>query len=225
LFSSRRRDGRDIHLDIEPEPDGLVETASEFVDLFEKLLHTGSPLLAKMAQLSVTQAEGILRRHVAFCFDLCHSTVEYEEPWTVLDALRNAGARIGRVQVSSAVKIALPAQSKTRETLSALADPVYLHQTIGARERYADLPEALDRIEEAQSSEWRIHYHVPLFMESYDDLGSTQPETRIALAQLNPADVRHLEIETYTWGVLPSDLRLDLADSIEREYRWVMAQL
>ncbi|HEY3456426.1 MAG TPA: metabolite traffic protein EboE [Bryobacteraceae bacterium] len=217
--------GRDIHLDIEPEPDGLVETTDEFIHFFEGLLHAGTPLLAKSAQLTTKQAEQALRQHIAFCFDVCHSTVEYEEPRIVLDMLRKAGVRIGRVQISSAVKIARPAQSEARQHLAALADPVYLHQTIGERERFADWPEALDGIENAQSPEWRVHYHVPLFMESYGELGSTQSEVRKALAELHRDDVRHLEIETYTWGVLPFDLRLDLVDSIEREYRWVMAQL
>jgi hypothetical protein len=217
--------GRDIHLDIEPEPDGLVETTGEFIQFFERLLHTGAPMLAKLAQLSTAQAEQALRRHITFCFDLCHSTVEYEESRTVLDMLRKAGVRIGRVQISSAVKIARPAQSDARKHLAALADPVYLHQTIGERERFADWPEALDEIENAQSPEWRVHYHVPLFMENYGELGSTQTEVRKALAELHTDDVRHLEIETYTWSVLPSDLRLDLVDSIEREYRWVIAQL
>lgn len=229
MFESKRRDGQDIHLDIEPEPDGLVETTGEFIQFFERLLRAGSPLLAKSAQLSIARAEDALRRHVAFCYDLCHSTVEYEESRTVLDALRNAGVRIGRVQVSSAVKMAVPTESaareRAREYLATLADPVYLHQTIGDCERYADLPEALDRLDGAKSSEWRIHYHVPLFMESYGTLGSTQAEVRGALAELPTDEVRHLEIETYTWGVLPPHLRLDILDSIEREYRWVMANL
>ena len=117
MFESKRQDGQDIHLDIEPEPDGLVETTDEFIQFFERLLHTGAPLLAKSAQLSVAQAEDALRRHIAFCYDLCHSTVEYEESRAVIDTLRNAGVRIGRVQVSSAVKIALPPQSGAREHL------------------------------------------------------------------------------------------------------------
>jgi hypothetical protein len=87
------------------------------------------------------------------------------------------------------------------------------------------LPEALDGIKDARSSEWRIHYHVPLFMASYGELDSTQAEVRKALAELRVDQVTHLEIETYTWGVLPSHLRLDIVDSIEREYRWVLAQL
>ncbi len=225
LFESKQRDGQDIHLDIEPEPDGLVETTDEFIQFFERLLHQGVPLLAKSAQLSIAQAEEAFRRHIAFCYDLCHSTVEYEEPRTVIDALRNAGIRIGRVQISSAVKVAEPSQSAARGQLSTLADPVYLHQIIGDCERYADLSEAIDQIKDARSSEWRIHYHVPLFMASYGELSSTQAEVRKALAELRIEEVSHLEIETYTWGVLPSHLRLDIVDSIEREYRWVLAQL
>jgi hypothetical protein len=62
-------------------------------------------------------------------------------------------------------------------------------------------------------------------MASYGELGSTQAEVRNALAELRASEVTHLEIETYTWGVLPSYLRLDIVDSIEREYRWVLAQL
>jgi hypothetical protein len=229
MFESKRRDDQDIHLDIEPEPDGLLETTGEFIQFFERLLRAGAPLLAKSAQLSGAQAEEALRHHIAFCYDLCHSTVEYEESRTVIDGLRNAGIRIGRVQVSSAVKVAVPSQSAARERvsehLSALVDPVYLHQIIGDSERYPDLPEALAEIKDARSSEWRIHYHVPLFMASYGELGSTQTEVRNALAELRADEVTHLEIETYTWGVLPSHLRLDIVDSIEREYRWVLAQL
>lgn len=225
MFESKRHDGQDIHLDVEPEPDGLVETTKEFIQFFEGLLRSGAPLLAKSAQVSMAQAEDALRRHVAFCYDLCHSTVEYETPRAVLDALQNAGIRIGRVQVSSAVKISVPPQAGVREHLETLVDPVYLHQTIGDCERYADLPEALDRLDGAKSSEWRIHYHVPLFMESYGTLGSTQTEVCGALAELHADKVRHLEIETYTWGVLSPHLRLDILDSIEREYRWVMANV
>jgi hypothetical protein len=179
--------------------------------------------------LSPRQAEDALRQHIAFCYDLCHSAVEYEGPRTVIDALRRAGVRIGRVQVSSAIKVAVPCQSHERELLgeylSAFADPVYLHQIIGNCERYADLPEALDCLKDTRSTEWRIHYHVPLFMASYGKVDSTQSEVKEALVELRADEVRHLEIETYTWSVLPSDQRLDIVDSIEREYRWVMAQL
>ncbi len=36
---------------------------------------------------------------------------------------------------------------------------------------------------------------------------------------------RHLEIETYTWDVLPATLKIDVSESITREYRWVLETL
>jgi sugar phosphate isomerase/epimerase len=229
MLDTKRRYGCVLHLDIEPEPDGLVENTAEFIRFFEMLLQKGPPLLAKHAQLTNSQAEEALREHIAICYDLCHFAVECEEVDSTLSALRAAGIRIGRVQLSSAVKAGIPPSGPKRkqlqETLASLADPVYLHQTIGDSERFADLPDGIAHLEGSTDSEWRIHYHVPLFLSDYGNLGSTQSDVRNALAQLTPEDARHLEIETYTWSVLPPELKLDIVDSIEREYRWVLAQV
>lgn len=229
MLDVKRRHGRVIHLDIEPEPDGLIENTAELVQFFEVLLSKGAPLLAKSVQLTVSQAKDALHEHITVCYDLCHFAVEREEPYLTLRALRAAGIRIGRAQLSSAVKVAMsprgPQRNQLEKTLALLADPVYLHQIIGDSERFADLPEGIAHLGNSSDAEWRIHYHVPLFLSDYGALGSTQNEVREALAQLAPAEVRHLEIETYTWSVLPSDLKLDIVDSIEREYRWVLAQL
>jgi hypothetical protein len=46
----------------------------------------------------------------------------------------------------------------------------------------------------------------------------------IELAARN-AFTHHLEIETYTWDVLPPGLKIDLTDSIAREYDWVLGVL
>jgi hypothetical protein len=229
MLDAKQQYGCVIHLDIEPEPDGLIENTSEFVEFFEMLLRKGSPLLARSAQLSNFQAEEALREHVAVCYDLCHFAVEHEEVDSTLGAFRAAGIRIGRVQLSSAVKVCIspnaPQRKQLQAALASLADPVYLHQTIGDSERFADLPDGIAHLEKSKDSEWRIHYHVPLFLSDYGNLGSTQNDVRNALAQLTPEEARHLEIETYTWSVLPPALKLDIVDSIEREYRWVLAQL
>lgn len=229
LLDVKRRHGRVIHLDIEPEPDGLVENTSEFVQFFEMLLREGPPLLAASAQITITQAEEALREHIAICYDLCHFAVEREEPDYTLRKLRAAGIRIGRVQLSSAVKVGIsesgPQRQQLQRVLASLADSIYLHQTIGDSERFADLPDGIALLETSTDSEWRIHYHVPLFLSDYGQLGSTQSDVRNALAQLTPIEARHLEIETYTWSVLPPDLKLDIVDSIEREYRWVLSRL
>jgi hypothetical protein len=229
LLDAKRQHGCLIHLDIEPEPDGLIENTREFLEFFKDLLRKGSPLLAASAQLTTPEAEEALREHVTLCYDFCHFAVEGEEASSTLAAIRDAGVRIGRAQVSSAVRLTIPPRpqerAQLREHLASFVDPVYLHQVIGDSERFADLPDGLAHLETATASEWRVHYHVPLFLQDYGPVSSTQQEVKSALARLTCNDVRHLEIETYTWGVLPSDLKLDLVESIEREYRWVLAQL
>jgi hypothetical protein len=64
---------------------------------------------------------------------------------------------------------------------------------------------------------------VPLFAREYEAFGSTQDYVKqvIGLATSAPF-TQHLEIETYTWDVLPAGLKVDLLESIAREYEWVL---
>jgi len=64
---------------------------------------------------------------------------------------------------------------------------------------------------------------MPLFVEQYRRLESTHADTRAVLALLKDRKfTRHLEIETYTWEWLPADLKVELEDSLHREYLWVL---
>ena len=158
--------------------------------------------------------------------------MEFEEARDAIDRLRAAGIRIGRVQLSSALDIPFPSDAaRSREMvdqLRAFADATYLHQVVersgsGLR-HFLDLPDALERRADAASTHWRIHFHVPLFTNTYDQLGSTQAYVADVLAYLlRTGATRHLEIETYTWDVLPKGLKVDLLESIAREYDWVLA--
>jgi sugar phosphate isomerase/epimerase len=221
-----------IHLDLEPEPDCLIETTDEFLDFFERrLLPDGGPLLAARLGCDVARARTHLRNHVRLCFDCCHYAVEFEDPAEALRRVREAGVYIGRIQLSSALKVTFPDDpsqcSAVVERLLRFADSTYLHQVIekrdGTLEHYPDLDVALATRPTPTGAEWRIHFHVPLFTAEYDGLGSTQDYVRqvIALASSSRA-ARHFEIETYTWDVLPAGLKIDLLDSIAREYEWVL---
>jgi hypothetical protein len=88
---------------------------------------------------------------------------------------------------------------------------------------FPDLAEALSHAGDPGAKEWRIHFHVPLFTGQFGPLGSTQDYVRstIEAAKRTPF-TRHLEIETYTWDVLPEGLKTGLADSIAREYSWAL---
>ncbi len=111
-------------------------------------------------------------------------------------------------------------------------DGIYLHQTVersaGQFTRHVDLDRAFAALRRGESrGEWRVHCHVPVFLEDFEGLGSTQGALKEALALCREREVSpHLEIETYTWSVLPPALRDgDLAADIAREVQWVRSQL
>ena len=93
---------------------------------------------------------------------------------------------------------------------------------------YADLPAAMaDAKARGPGSEWRVHFHVPLFSGRYGPLQSTASLLEPAFwRQLKGGAGGHLEIETYTFGVLPDGLRTaDVVDNVVREYQWVVKKL
>jgi sugar phosphate isomerase/epimerase len=232
LVRLRQTRGRLIHLDIEPEPDGLLQCSDDLARFFTgHLLKEGADDLAARLEINVEQARAHLKDHVQVCFDTCHVAVMYEAPAQALRTYQAAGLRIGKVQLSSALKLPLPADPEARldvaQALASFVEGTYLHQVIARRQdgrtvQYPDLPPALGHLHDPAVSEWRVHFHVPVFLERAGLFASTQTETVQTLALLRAQGfTRHLEIETYTWDVLPPELKRPLLDSIEREYRWV----
>lgn len=225
-----------IHIDIEPEPDGLIENSSEFINFFlDRLIPDATPFLMKEAGMTAAEAEQAIRQHIRLCFDVCHFAVGFEKPEQVFQKLSDAGIRIGKIQISSAIRTEIPSddfEKKSKaEELSIFAENIYLHQVIARNsenqlKQFSDLSFALDEIQNQEMDEWRIHFHVPLFCESYGNIGSTQKEVIEALDYLRKNKIcNHLEVETYTWDVLPPPLKLDLASSVARELQWVIKQL
>lgn len=222
--------GRHLHVDLEPEPDGVLENTEDSVAFFDEWLRpVGGAHLAETLGCSEAEARSLLRRHVQLCYDTCHFAVEYESPATVFEKLRAADVPVGKIQLSAALQVPLTDRNRKtiRDRLRPFAEDTYLHQVVerragGARRAYRDLPDALPHITDEDAREWRIHYHVPLFADGFDGLETTRdhvPRT-IALLQEEPV-CSHLEMETYTWGVLPDALKTDLQTSLKREYEWV----
>lgn len=227
------KNGKDIHLDIEPEPDCLIENSEEMISFFNKhLLPTGSEFLIKEHQVTADKAEEILRQHIGVCYDTCHFALEYENPAEAIQSFVEQGIRIGKTQISAALKVQLDdaraSRSEIAEHLQQFDEPTYLHQVIvktkvGSLVQFRDLPDALPSIQNEHADEWRIHFHVPVFLKKYEELYSTQDEMMQSLQIILDGDhCKHFEIETYTWDVLPDELKTNVADSIEREFRWVL---
>ncbi|MEH2337823.1 metabolite traffic protein EboE [Nostoc sp.] len=227
--------GKILHIDLEPEPDGLIENTSEVIDFYHNwLLPIGGNYLSEKLNIEQSLAETKLLEHVRVCYDTCHFSVEYEQPQSVFGRLQSAGIKIGKIQISAAIKVKIPAEIEKRslivERLRPFAESTYLHQVIerrsdGTLDHYPDLITALPHVEKSLAEEWRTHFHVPIFIHDYQILQSTQDDiaTVLHLLQTNNA-CQHLEIETYTWDILPSEMKIDLLTSIQREYEWVLKE-
>jgi hypothetical protein len=178
-----------------------------------------------------------LTDHLGVNYDTCHLAVEFEEPLNALECLRQHGIRVSKLHLSSALK--LRPSAGARKALESFVDEVYLHQVVvrhadGQRVLYRDLPNALAQeplIEDPATlagEEWRVHFHVPLHSAPASDFETTADHLLGALdwLQCDPARCSHLEMETYTWEVLPEELRSrDVVDQLAAEYEWTLNRL
>ncbi|WP_339866949.1 metabolite traffic protein EboE [uncultured Algoriphagus sp.] len=237
LVHIKSQTGKSLHLDIEPEPDGILENSDEMVWLFSDwLLPIGKPWLADKLNISEEQAEQVLKEHIQVCYDVCHFAIVYEKPADTFAKFEKAGIKIGKIQISAALRVLIPHEPAARDLLKVnllpFEESTYLHQVVAKRKdgtmnSYSDLPEALKVLDTTDEEEWRIHFHVPVFLDNYGALASTQDQISIVLNEIlkNPSLTNHLEVETYTWEVLPEDTRLSLGESISRELAWVIEKL
>lgn len=212
--------GRTIRLAIEPEPFCLIETTPETIEFFDRLWQAAERIGMQDAA----------RRHLGVCYDVCHQAVEFEDAAESVRALDAAGIRINKVQISCALELADPAG---REALRPYIEPRYLHQTMargkdGRIARAVDLNEALlsdPPAEFAGASPWRVHFHVPVSAERMGTIGTTRHVLGPALQAIAALDYApHLEVETYTWDVLPG-AQVDLVAGLTEELRATQALL
>lgn len=233
LVALASRTGRTVTLALEPEPFCFLETTDETVDYFTRHLYSGAAALslAKLARIPVSEAHVALRRHVGVVFDICHQAVAYENIAESLQKLVNAGIPVFKLQEAAAMRVPEVTQ-KIVGTLARYAKTIYLTQTVekkdGKLTRFLNLEDAFKAWQANPGPrEWRTHFHVPVFLESLGELGTTRfaIEDALKFHKANPLS-RQLEIETYTWDVLPEHLKTgDIVDYVTRELEWVRNQL
>jgi sugar phosphate isomerase/epimerase len=219
------RTGRRIVVAIEPEPGCVLDTIDDVLTWFDKHL-----------------PESGHRRFITVCHDVCHAAVMMESQTDVLSKLANAGIAIGKIQISSAVvadwqAMALGRRREAIEQLSEFAEDRYLHQT-GRRtesrsfELAEDLPALLAGVSDKGDpvlgdQKWVVHFHVPIFLERFGHLSTSQEDVLDCLRCLKSLGssiefTGHFEIETYAWTVLPKSMRKRaLADDIASEVLWL----
>lgn len=208
-----RRD-RLIYVCLEPEPGCVFDTTDGAMDFFQRYLLDGP------------DADRV-RRYIRVCHDVCHAAVMFEDQADVFRKFAGSGILVGKVQVSSAVHAPFGQTDDPQAMLAQLktfSEPRYLHQTLvrasGDITFYEDLPDALR--EASPQGEWRVHFHVPIYLPSFGHLFTSQPDIGAMLAAARQySEVNHFEVETYAWGVLPSELRQPtLAAGIAEEMAW-----
>lgn len=204
--------GRLIHIDLEPEPGCILQRSEDVVNFWDAHLRRGPK-----------STEDAVRRHLRVCHDVCHAAVMFEPQHQALENYRQAGIGVGKVQISSALRVPAAGADELRQ----FVEPRYLHQTCIRDElgvhAYQDLPLALDSAERRAEGEWRVHFHVPLNLEATGSLRTTNDDIPDAVRLALRDGVRHFEVETYAWSVLPPELQdIELADGIANELCWVV---
>jgi predicted xylose isomerase-like sugar epimerase len=208
--------GRTIQVGLEPEPGCVVETAAD----------------------AVARLAGIDGDHLGVCLDTCHLATAFEDAAEAVAALESAGLSVVKAQPAAALHVAEPSSPAARAALEAFAEDRFLHQV---RERHGggrllerdDLPDALGGARPLPGrSPWRIHFHVPVHAEPQPPLQSTRDELAAALTVLVGGEspvTDHLEVETYTWSVLPPGQRpaddRELIKGLAAELGWVRDRL
>ena len=233
LWDLEDRTGRRVKLALEPEPFCYLETTEETVRYFQHRVYSrsGARSLARLAGRPVAEAIGALRRYLGVVFDICHPAVGFEDIPTSLRALEDAGVPVFKLQEAAALWMP-EVTDETVHELGRYTDTIYLSQTAQRRDgvvtRFLNLQDAIAaRAADPGPREWRTHFHVPVFLA---DLGPFRT-TRFAISQALAVHAAtpqstHLEIETYTWDVLPDHLKTgDIVDYVVREIEWVKSQL
>ncbi|WP_075692653.1 metabolite traffic protein EboE [Streptomyces acidiscabies] len=201
--------GRAIRVGFEPEPGCVVETTAQAAE----------------------RLGGLDSERLGICLDACHLAVQFENPAEAVARLAAAGLPVVKLQASSAIEAADPADPAAHAALHRLAEPRFLHQTrtVRAGEVLAtdDLPEALDGALPTDTGAWRVHFHAPLHADPEPPLRTTSGQLAAVFAELfaGPAALcDHVEVETYTWSVLPTP-PTDLPGGIAAELAWAHEQL
>jgi hypothetical protein len=214
--------GHDLHLGLEPEPLGLFETSGETLKFFGLYLDRNPQ-------------DRDFFKFVGLNYDTCHLAIEFEDAQKALDRITGAGIRLSKLHFSSALKLKPTHENIAK--LHAFDEPVYFHQVIASYgadvplRRFKDLPDALQFAQANPNDlgeEWRVHFHIPIHAQPGGGFDSTRDHLIGAMDWLaaNPKKCQHIEMETYTWEVLPDEMRSgDVVDQLVKEYEWTLEEM
>lgn len=209
---------KDLHLGLEPEPLGWFENTPETLSFFKRFRNIHGDEFDNVIGVN---------------YDTCHLAIEYENAKESLLLLKNNNIKISKIHLSSALK--LKPNQQTVDSLKEYQDDVYLHQVIAKLQngdliRFKDLPDAIENFLKGNCNddEWRVHFHIPLHASPDSLFDDTRDHIKDTLSVLSsdPEMCKHLEMETYTWEVLPNSMQSNsVVDQLSLEYDWTLNSL
>lgn len=219
LIKTKKQQKISIHLDIEPEPHCTIETYKQIKIFFEMWL------IPLYKQFFITKKK-IIYTHIKICYDICHFIVNFEDYKKVLNSIQKTNIQIGKIQLSSALKINL--QNKIKKplltTLKQLNKSPFLHQIRIKKKdkikKYLDIKYIFNNLKQKKNAELRIHCHAPLYEKIYKNIKTTQKETKTTLKYfLKKTRIKHIEIETYTYNIIYNNNPIT---AMIKEYIWTI---
>ena len=234
LVDLERRTGRRVKLALEPEPACFLQTTPETIRYFQDEVWSASGVatLCRLTGLPASEVVGALRRHLGVVFDVCHQSVQFEDIAESLRSLYAAGVPVFKLQAAAALWVP-EVTADAVAAVGAFTDTIYLSQTTESKDgrlrQFLRLSEAIEawKADPSGRREWRTHFHVPVFLDDLGEFRTTRPGIEAALRVHATSPLSdHLEIETYTWDVLPERYKTgDIVDYVSRELAWTRGTL
>ena len=212
-------------LGLEPEPGCKLERINDVIQFWKEYL---IPACTKNSISDETR-----NMHLGICYDTCHQAVQFEDAVETLETLKENQIPLAKMQLSAAIEFKPDFEKVSSELRESYVEGRFLHQTRiknGKNGKVVDLDDLPQAIAQGDwSSPWRVHYHLPLFIDEVNEnefLTSTVSEmVRAYKWGIENRYCEHFEIETYTWNVLPENIRPrtseNLATGISREFNYV----
>lgn len=238
--------GRDAHLDLEPEPFGYIENTDETIALLRDIADIPG---SKGDTLRRTLGLTYDTCHFALQFENAYQSLtalhnagirvgriqasnalalDHPDADT-LGALAHFDEPVYFHQTS----ILLPDGDSRHSPLHSISNQQLSDKTQYGLLRFPDLNDALawgrERLHSGLplGNTWRCHFHIPVGTPPVAPFSDTSAHLIHALDYVrdHPNRIEHIEVETYTWTVLPPHLQRAIDIQIADELAWVNTRL
>jgi hypothetical protein len=151
---------KSINISLEPEPCCLLECNSNIIKFYE--------LWVKKLIIN-------FKKYICICYDICHLSVMFEKHEINFKLLKKKEIKIGKIQISSALKTIIPKKNiyikLLFKILLKIKNSNFLHQCIIKNkhkiEKHNDIIKIIKSLINKKNLEVRIHCHIPIYKKTF----------------------------------------------------------